>query len=121
MRLARSTFAVTAALAIVALAGCASAATPEEQAETMFLDFIKASVEGGDLVFCDGVQGTLPAASRLNEGAEVEVTKESDGSYDVSALVSPLDGPDEDRPSSVYIFFPEDAEPCYGESYSYVW
>ena len=116
--------AAVAALALVALTGCAPAASPEEQAVSAYKSFVEASANGGDINFCEGAEydASDVGASKLNEGSEITAEETDDpNTYNVTATVSPVDGPEEDRASSLHVLVEEGADPCIVRMYSYVW
>ena len=72
MRFARPALAVTAALSLTFLAGCAAAATPEEQAEAEFRSFVEATNGEGEINWCEDADST-------NAGYDIGQWKVVDG------------------------------------------
>lgn len=126
MRSNRLIPAAAVAAALIVLTGCASA-PPEEQAIAEFKQFVEATADGGDLNVCEGFEENLAdiKPSRLDEDAEFDVQDYSEGDnpgrYDVTALVHPLEGEEEDRPSTLWVQVVDGEEPCAAMKWSSVW
>jgi hypothetical protein len=118
--------AAIAAAAILPLAACAPAGTPEEQAIAEFKSFVEATANGGDLNACEGREDRLENAepSRLPEGSELTVRESADepGRFDISALVLPAEGGDDfEYESSLWIQIDEGEEPCVMENWGFTY
>lgn len=120
MRFIRLAFAAAAAVSLVALAGCAPAGTPEEQAIQEHRNFV-ADINAGEQVnLCkDAISdaGDLGKWEYTDDGEfSVDV---ADGILMVHAEMSHVERADDIREQSVYVKIPEGESPCVYAIYGF--
>lgn len=123
MRLARPALAVTAALSLTMLAGCAAAATPEEKAEQEMKTFIAALNGDGDIAWCEGEDdgGIEFGAWALEDEDSITVEPQSEKDrWTVRADVHPVDDESRVQEQSIHVMVPEEGDPCVAVVYGFL-
>ena len=124
MRIARPALAVTAALSLTLLAGCAAAATPEEKAEQELKSFVAASNDGGEIAWCDGASSEGYEYGGWELVDEDDITAEQSASEEnrwwVTTKAHPVGNEDRVEDNSIDVIVPEDGEPCVAAVYGFL-
>lgn len=115
MRHHRPALAITAALSLTLLAGCAPAATPEEQAVQQMSSFVDAINGDGDVAWCDGSSdnGIDLGGWELVEGEKVTAEPSNEPNIWTVRATTHVTGDDSQvDEQSILVKVPEEGDPC---------
>ena len=122
MRHARPALAAIAVLSLTLLAGCATAATPEEKAEQELKSFVAASNGDGDIHYCDGADESVDRSGwELVDEDDITVESHSEPNrWSVQAPAHPIGDEERVETNSIDVIVSEDGETCVAAVYGFV-